>query len=251
MSNLSIKLKNIISSASINSLNSNSLTNLIDFFQINPFNIDESSIDINESAYSNDLSLSNLSIIDYYKNKYIKSKTKFEFLKNQNKKLEEKFEQLKKFYLDIYEILLPNNSNKINSSIIEQIKKIKKIVLKIKEKIIKFNDKDNIIDKNNINEKKINDIIKKEQNTRVFIISVDKKIHYSILCKNTDKFEKIEDLLYNKYPEYKKLENTFILNGNIIDKNKTLEENKIKNGEIIMLYEERNINDIKNQKKNI
>ena len=71
----------------------------------------------------------------------------------------------------------------------------------------------------------------------IIIISNDKKIHYSFLCKNTDKFTRIEKLIYEKYPEYKKTENYFFVNGNKINKNETLEENKIKNSDIITIID--------------
>ena len=56
-----------------------------------------------------------------------------------------------------------------------------------------------------------------------------------IICKNTDKFYKIEELLCEKYSKYKDTENIFYLNGNKIKKNKNLTQNNIKNGDIIIL----------------
>ena len=56
----------------------------------------------------------------------------------------------------------------------------------------------------------------------------DQKIHYSLICKNTNKFNKIEKKLYDKYPEYQESENYFIVNRNRIIKSKTIEENNIK-----------------------
>ena len=70
----------------------------------------------------------------------------------------------------------------------------------------------------------------------IIINSSDEKILHSIICKNTDKFIKIEGILYNEYPQYEELSNYFLSNGKKISKFKTLEENKIKNGNIITLY---------------
>jgi len=69
----------------------------------------------------------------------------------------------------------------------------------------------------------------------VIIVSTDQKIHYSIICKNTDHFLDIEKLLYNEYPEYKENKNIFLFNGKVINEYKNLEENKINNSDIITL----------------
>ncbi len=69
----------------------------------------------------------------------------------------------------------------------------------------------------------------------VIFESLDQKIHYSCICKNTDKFNTIENMLYKKYPEYLSSENKFSVNGNAINKYQTLEFNKIENSDIIML----------------
>ena len=65
--------------------------------------------------------------------------------------------------------------------------------------------------------------------------SIDFKINYSIICKNTDRFNMIENILYDKYPEYIEKENYYIANGIKINKNKTIEQNKIKYSDIIIL----------------
>ena len=43
--------------------------------------------------------------------------------------------------------------------------------------------------------------------------SIDQKINYSIICKNTDRFNLIENKLYDIYPEYSETENYFIVHG--------------------------------------
>ena len=71
----------------------------------------------------------------------------------------------------------------------------------------------------------------------IIFISSDQNLHYSIICKNTDEFYKIESQLYKKYPEYTENENFFILNGKKINRYKTLEQNGVKNNDIIILNE--------------
>ena len=69
----------------------------------------------------------------------------------------------------------------------------------------------------------------------VIFTSSDENIHYSIICKNTQKFIELEKKLYNDYPEYSKSDNYFMINGNRVDKTKSLDENKIRNNDIIIL----------------
>ena len=136
------------------------------------------------------------------------------------------------------------------------------VILSIKNENILLKDeiktKDNIIngDKRNIN--KLNETIKDLQNKifeseeeikkyksfflnqgekliSVKFISVDQIINTTVVAKNTDIFARLEEKLYNKYPNYKDTENYFVANGDIINRNRTLEENKIKNNDVITL----------------
>ena len=45
------------------------------------------------------------------------------------------------------------------------------------------------------------DLSESEELISVIVISTDKKIHQSIVCKNTEKFSKLEDILYKEHPE--------------------------------------------------
>ena len=74
-----------------------------------------------------------------------------------------------------------------------------------------------------------------EKLMNVIIISVDQKIHIPIICKNTDIFTRLENIIYENYPEYSESENFFMVNGSRINKYKSLEFNKIKNNDIITL----------------
>jgi len=71
----------------------------------------------------------------------------------------------------------------------------------------------------------------------VIITSQDQKIHFSIICKNTTTFNRIEEKIYKDYPEFLEIENYFLVNGNKINKYKTMEENHIKNSDIIILHQ--------------
>jgi len=65
--------------------------------------------------------------------------------------------------------------------------------------------------------------------------TMDQKIQYSVPCRKTDSFSKIEKKLYKEYPEYKEKNRYFLVNGNQIDVNKTIEENNIKNSDVIIM----------------
>ena len=76
---------------------------------------------------------------------------------------------------------------------------------------------------------------KDEKMISVIFTSDDQKIHFSVICKNTEKFNRLEEKLYNDYPEYSETNNYFVVNGNRIQKFKTLDENNIHNSDIIIL----------------
>ena len=67
------------------------------------------------------------------------------------------------------------------------------------------------------------------------LISVDQKVNFSTYAKVNDKFRKIEEIVYDKYPEYQEYENFFLVNGKKVNRNKTLEENNIKDKDILTL----------------
>ena len=117
---------------------------------------------------------------------------------------------------------LENDYSKIkNSNKIEELIK----QLEIKDKELKEM-KSNIPFTLNANEKLM----------VVIITTIDQNINYPILCKNTDKVERLLDELY-KIEDFKDLIKCpyFVAKGQKIDDNKTLEENGIKNHDIIML----------------
>ena len=69
----------------------------------------------------------------------------------------------------------------------------------------------------------------------VIFKTMDQKIQYSVPCRKTDSFSKIEKKLYKEYPEYKEKNRYFLVNGNQFDVNKTIEENNIKNSDVIIM----------------
>ena len=79
------------------------------------------------------------------------------------------------------------------------------------------------------------ELSKGEKLISVIFYSMDQKIQYSVSCKNTEIFIKLEEKLYREYPQYSDLDNFFMVNGKAIRKFKSLEENNIKNSDIIIV----------------
>ena len=61
-------------------------------------------------------------------------------------------------------------------------------------------------------------------------------INYSLVCKNTDLFVRLEEKLNNDYTQLKDKETYFMVNGRRIKRFKTLDENQIKSNDVINLF---------------
>ena len=81
----------------------------------------------------------------------------------------------------------------------------------------------------------MNNQIEEEKLISINFISNEEDLYCSIICKSSDKFEKVELQLYGEYPEYSKNQNLFFINGIKIDKKKSLKENGIKNNSLIII----------------
>ena len=60
--------------------------------------------------------------------------------------------------------------------------------------------------------------------------------NYTMPCKNTDLFVRLEERLYNDFPQYKNYETYFMVNARRILRFKTMEENRIKSNDIISIF---------------
>ena len=79
-------------------------------------------------------------------------------------------------------------------------------------------------------------ILDKNENLMAIIFySMDQKVHYPMICKNSDTINKLEGTLYTVYPELSERENYFLCKGTVMNKFTSFEKNKIKNGDIIVL----------------
>lgn len=78
---------------------------------------------------------------------------------------------------------------------------------------------------------------KNEKMISIIFISVDENVHYSLICKNTDSINSIENRLIKEYPELSNTDNYFLYKGKEMNKFKIFEDYKIKNGDIITIIQ--------------
>ena len=131
---------------------------------------------------------------------------------------------------------------------IKKIKYSKEVLLKLLDK---NKNKENIQQKNFINDtdlykksKKLttfnpSENVKEEEKMNIQFNSVNQTIiNLSIICQKKDNFKIVKNILFKEYPELKNNKIFFLVNGGIVDEIKTLEENRIKNNTIIVIAEQ-------------
>ena len=160
-----------------------------------------------------------------------KNKNDTQKLKNEIKSYVEKIEKMKN---DIQKLSLENNNlkDKMKSpstqnnqdEIVRLYKKIEGLTEKIDELNTKLKRYPFILEEG-------------EKIMTIVFTSVNQKLNYSMICKNTDTIHKLEEQLYKEYPKLGEAEYYFICNGAKVKKFKTLEELKIKSGDVIVLNE--------------
>ena len=60
--------------------------------------------------------------------------------------------------------------------------------------------------------------------------------HYSLICKNTELFVRLEERLYEDFPQFKNYETFFEVKTRRIKRFKTLDENNIKSKDLINIF---------------
>ena len=156
---------------------------------------------------------------------------------NKNNNLNYQIQNLKNLYqqeLNQNSLLIETNKNLNNDlSSIKKMKEENKISLNSDKKIIALYDK---IDE--LKEKLARypfELLKGEELISVIFSSVDQKFLHSVICKNTEKPNRLVEELYNLYPEELQCQYYFISNGNRVDMFKSLKDNNIHNSDIIIL----------------
>ena len=143
-------------------------------------------------------------------------------LNNKNLKFQEEINSLKKNNSDLLNKLNNMNNNIEQNNQIKSVNNINDELISLKQKL-------------EIKENEIKSLKEENDLLPIVFFSADQKIHYSIICKKTDLFNSIENKLYDIYPQYREYENKFYVNGNKINRAKTISGNNIKYSDIVMV----------------
>ena len=177
----------------------------------------------------------------------INEKNKIKILEDENNDLKNKINKLTQDYNNIIK--------KYEDEIKNYISMIKTLENNIEKLSLENNNlKNQINSRNNKNSndemlslfKRIDDLSKNinrfpfilekgEKILSIIFTSVDGKINYSMVCKNTDTINRLEPQLYKQYPEFSESENCFLCKGTIMNKFKKFKDLNIKNGDVIVL----------------
>ena len=122
--------------------------------------------------------------------------------------------------------------NELQKELNDEKKKNKILEQKIKELTLENNELKNKLARNPRNPYEFSE---RENLFSINFISIDMRIKFSVICKDSDIFCNIEQKLYEKYPEYTEKENYFMANGRLVKRFKSLKENGIKNNDVIVL----------------
>jgi len=172
---------------------------------------------------------------------------KNEEYKNKINELENIIKELKNQLKEKDKLLKEENikNDNLNEKIKEKNKLLKEQNIKIDSLIKKIKEFEIISNKTKTNITELENEIKlfrtyynfshNEKLISIKFISINQDIDFTIITKNSDKFSKIENILFDKYPKYKDSENYFLVNGNKINRYRTFEENKIRNNDILTL----------------
>ena len=193
----------------------------------NNINIISDSNENNENNENNIISNDSDIDIDMLISQLDEEKKKNNILNNRIVELENELAKEKKININLNNIInqLKNKSKDLNSiqnskeflfeNLIEKEKEIKELKTKLSRFPFELNEGDKLISLN--------------------FTSSNQEIHYSIICKNNDFFNNVENKLYEHYPKYSETENYFIVNGKKINRYKRLNEINIKSNDIIVL----------------
>ena len=156
-------------------------------------------------------------------------------LRTKNKNDTQKLKNEIKSYVEKIEKLSLENKNLKDKMKGQGVQNNTDEIVRLYKKIESLNE---IIDDLNAKLKRYPFILERgEKIMSIVFTSVNQKINYSMICKNTDTINKLESELYKEYPKLAETNYYFICNGTKVNKFKKFEELKIKSGDIIILNE--------------
>ena len=162
-------------------------------------------------------------------NEIEKLKRELETEKKKNKQLQDTINQLKQNY----NIEIEKYKKDINK-LVEKNKELEKL---LEEKNKEINDYIFKLSNSNNNEQLISFKPGDKIIAVLFMTQGNQDIfNYTMACKSSDLFVRLEERLYHDFPKYRNYETFFMVNARRILRFKTLEENGIKNNDIISLF---------------
>ena len=172
---------------------------------------------------SNKIKNNNNDLLNDKKNKNIELINRIKQLENdlnnekeKNKNLNEQIEKYKKIIKDLNDKLLGNNF--VDNNKVSELQNI------IKEKIDEIN-----VLKSKLSDSNIENIQPGEKIIAIGITSSDQSIQNFIRpCKDSDLFVKLEEKLYDEYPQFKDVDTYFLANGRKVLRFRSIKENNIK-----------------------
>lgn len=135
---------------------------------------------------------------------------------NKNLELPNESKEVKKSITEASEGSTLTENKELFENILEKDKKIKELEKKL-EKAIKLGEGEDLIS--------------------IIFIYKEKKIHYSIICKNTDTLNTAEKKLSEKFPELDEIDFDHYNNEQKLKKKKSFKDQRLENGSIIILKE--------------
>ena len=170
--------------------------------------------------------------INKFENHLIQKETEINKLKFNLKKKKIEINKLKTD-LNKKEIEIKKLTSNLNQKVIEINELEINLEQKTKEFKCKLDEDTKEIAKLKKNNKNLNEELN-NQNISLILMSYDEGIQFSIICKKTDEFSKIKNILDRKYPDLKNNKKIFKKNGNIINQDINLEKNNIQDGDTII-----------------
>ena len=149
------------------------------------------------------------------------------------------------------QLIQEKNKNRLlineNNNLKQSINNLNNEIYKLKDKIkllendlsIKNMEIQNYKSQNNIKDKnKITSILPGEEILGVNFVSmgINNIGPYNLVCKDSDLFVKLEERLYEDFPQFKEYETYFEIKTKRIKRFKTLKENNIKTNDVINIF---------------
>ena len=120
--------------------------------------------------------------------------------------------------------------NNLKSELNKNTPEINNLKLEISKHLTEINNLKSELNNTKISNQANNTNVSLNDLMSVNFISTDQKVHFSVPCVRKNTFAEVEEKLYQQFPEYREMNNTFIANGVPVLRFKTIEENKIGNG---------------------